>query len=68
MESKTAMPNRKMQIGQSNRKHKHWRVTLIYSDNEIFGRVFIDREKAESYAARQKKSPVVKSARIEPVD
>jgi hypothetical protein len=62
------MPNRKMEIGHGNRKHKHWRVTLIYNDNEIFGRVFIDRDKAESYAARQKKSPMVKNARIEPVE
>ncbi len=62
------MPDRKMEIGRGNRKHKHWRVTLIYTDNEIFGRVFIDRNKAESYAARQKKSPLVKNARIEPVE
>jgi hypothetical protein len=41
---------------------------LIYNDNEIFGRVFINRDKAESYAARQKKSPLVKNARIEPVE
>jgi hypothetical protein len=62
------MPNRKMEIGRGNRKHKHWRVTLTYNDNEIFGRVFIDRDRAESYAARQKKSPLVKNARIEQAD
>jgi hypothetical protein len=46
------------------RKHHHWLVTVTYSDDETFGRVYIDREKAEKFAARQKKSPVVKKTRI----
>ena len=50
------------------RKHKHWQVTVYYHDGEKFARVYIDRERAERFAERQKKSPVVKSARILEVD
>ncbi len=46
------------------RKHRHWRVTVSYADGEKFARVYIDRERAEKFAERQKKSPVVKSTRI----
>jgi hypothetical protein len=46
------------------RKHHHWLVTVTYSDNGTFARIYIDREKAEKFAARQKKSPVVKKTRI----
>ena len=46
------------------RKHHHWVVTITYSDNERFERVYIDRERAEKFAARQKKSPVVLKTRI----
>ncbi|GAC1639036.1 MAG: hypothetical protein NVS9B14_19950 [Candidatus Acidiferrum sp.] len=47
------------------RKHAHWRVTLTYFDKEVFGRVYIDQEKAKKFASRQTKSPLVKSAHIE---
>jgi hypothetical protein len=47
------------------RKHPHWLVTLSYFDKDVFGRVYTDRRKAEGFAARQKKSPMVKSTRIE---
>jgi hypothetical protein len=50
------------------RKHKHWQVTVYYQDGEKFARVYIDRERAERFADRQKKSPVVKSTRILEVD
>jgi hypothetical protein len=46
------------------RRHHHWSVTVTYADNETFGRVYIDRERAEKFAARQKKSPVVSKTRI----
>ena len=46
------------------RKHQHWQVTVYYHDGEKFARVYIDRERAERFAERQKKSPVVKTARI----
>jgi len=46
------------------RKHHHWVVTLTYSDGERFARVYIDRKKAEKFAERQKKPPLVKKTRI----
>ena len=46
------------------RKHRHYRVTVIYRDGEKFVRVYADRVKATKFAERQKKSPVVKEARI----
>ena len=50
------------------RKHRHWQVTVYYQDGEKFARVYIDRDRAERFAERQKKSPVVKSTRILEVD
>jgi hypothetical protein len=50
------------------RKHRHWQVTVFYHDGEKFARVYIDRERAERFAERQKKSPVVKATRILEVD
>lgn len=50
------------------RKHRHWQVTVYYSDGEKFARVYIDRERAVRFAERQKKSPVVKATRILEVD
>ena len=50
------------------RKHHHWQVTVYYHDGEKFARVYIDRERAERFAGRQKKSPVVKATRILEVD
>ena len=50
------------------RKHHHWQVTVYYADGENFARVYIDRERAQKFADRQKKSPVVKATRIMEVD
>jgi hypothetical protein len=50
------------------RKHRHWQVTVYYHDGEKFARVYIDRQRAERFAERQKKSPVVKATRILEVD
>ncbi|MGH9682134.1 MAG: hypothetical protein ACRD4S_00770 [Candidatus Acidiferrales bacterium] len=50
------------------RKHRHWQVTVYYHDGERFGRVYIDRDRAERFANRQKKSPIVKATRILEVD
>jgi hypothetical protein len=50
------------------RKHRHWQVTVFYSDGEKFARVYIDRERAAKFASRQKRSPMVKSARVTEVD
>ena len=46
------------------RKHHHWLVTVSYADGEKFGRVYTDKDKASRFADRQKRSPVVKTARI----
>jgi len=46
------------------RKHKHWQVTVFYKDGERFARVYTDRTKAGRFAERQRKSPVVKTARV----
>lgn len=46
------------------RKHKHWQVTVFYRDGEKFARVYTDRKKAAAFAVRQKRSPVVKTARV----
>src|SRR5579862_1011536 len=54
--------------GDRRRKHRHWQVTVYYNDGEKFARVYIDRERAERFADRQKKSPVVKATRILEVD
>lgn len=50
------------------RKHRHWQVTVYYADGEKFARVYIDRDKAASFAERQKRSPVVKATRVLEVD
>jgi hypothetical protein len=46
------------------RKHRHWQVTVYYRDGRKFARVYTNREKAAGFAQRQKKSPVVKTARV----
>ena len=56
---------RRSKFGKDKRrKHRHWLVTVFYADGEKFGRVYIDREKAIRFAERQKKSPVVRTARV----
>ncbi len=49
------------------RKHAHWLVTVSYGDQDVFGRVYTDREKAERFAARQLKSPLVKNAKVKQI-
>jgi hypothetical protein len=56
---------KKSKFGKDKRrKHRHWQVTVYYQDGEKFARVYIDREKAQRFAERQKKSPVVRATRI----
>ena len=50
--------------GDKRRKHKHWQVTVFYKDGERFARVYTDKDKATRFADRQRKSPVVKTARV----
>jgi hypothetical protein len=49
------------------RKHHHFLVTVFYEDGEKFGRVYTDKDKANRFAERQRRSPVVKAARISQV-
>jgi len=37
---------------------------VYYHDGEKFARVYTDRKKAAAFAIRQKRSPVVKAARV----
>jgi hypothetical protein len=46
------------------RKHHHWQVTVFYKDGERFARTYTVYARATGFAARQKKSPVVKMARV----
>jgi hypothetical protein len=46
------------------RRHHHYLVTVNYADGEAFGRVYTDKEKATKFAERQRRSPIVKSARV----
>ena len=46
------------------RKHHHYKVVITYADGEKFARVYLDRETARKFAAREKRSPVVKATRV----
>lgn len=50
------------------RKHRHWEVTIFYHDGKRFSRVYIDRERAHRFAERQRKSPIVRAAKVREVD
>jgi hypothetical protein len=50
------------------RKHRHWEVTIFYHDGQRFSRVYIDRERAHRFAERQRKSPIVRAAKVREVD
>src|SRR6266481_3707702 len=62
------MPKNKDAYNEERKQeYRYWRVIVTYNDGETSGnRVFKGREKAEEWAARQKKSPVVKKAVLEP--
>jgi hypothetical protein len=56
---------RRAKFGKDKRrKHRHWQATVFYKDGERFARVYTDKEKATGFAERQRKSPVVKMARV----
>ena len=63
--SKIASKKDKTAFGKDRRrKHHHYLVTVYYADGEKFGRVYTDEDKAMRFATRQRRSPVVKSARV----
>ena len=52
-------------LGEDNRrKHHHFVAKIFYEDGEVFARRYTDRDRAVAFADRQRKSPVVKSARV----
>lgn len=53
--------------GDGRRKHRHWEVTIQYHDGKKFVRVYTNKERAERFAERQKRSPVVRTAKIREV-
>jgi len=58
----------KSEFGKDRRrKHHHFLVTVSYSDGETFGRVYTDKDKATRFAERQRRSPMVKTARVSQV-
>lgn len=61
------MPTNELRKKDGRRRHSHWLVTVFYTDRERFGRVYTNLDKAERFATRQKKSPVVEFTRIEQV-
>ena len=66
---KSGQQRRKPGFGKDKRRtHRHYRVTLTYHNGEKFARVYSDRLKAANYAKHQRKSPVVKEARVMEVD
>jgi hypothetical protein len=64
------LPRKTVRDGKSEfgkdrrRRHHHYLVTVNYADGETFGRVYTDKEKAAKFAERQRRSPIVKSARV----
>ena len=55
----------KSEFGKDRRrKHHHFLVSVNYADGETFGRVYTSKEKATRFAERQRRSPIVKSARV----
>jgi hypothetical protein len=65
---KKSVRDEKSQFGKDRRrKHHHFLVTVNYADGETFGRVYTDKAKATRFAERQRRSPVVKSARVSQV-
>jgi len=66
--TKTVPRKQKTQFTDKRRRHSHYQVTVFYADGEKFARVYTDKQKATNFAARQKKSPVVKMARVAEVN
>jgi hypothetical protein len=46
------------------RVYRYWHVILFYTDGGWFLRMYPNREKAVAFADRQKKCPLVKTARV----
>jgi hypothetical protein len=63
--ARKTVKDEKSQFGKDRRRrHHHYLVTVNYADGENFGRVYTDKDKAARFAERQRRSPIVKSARV----
>ena len=67
VESRSMLAHSKRK-GDKRRKHHHYQAKVFYRDGETFARTYTDRRKAESFAERERKSPVVKMARVTEVN
>lgn len=47
-----------------SRKHRHWKVNVYYVGGGKFIRVYTDRRRAENFAAKERRSPVVRYVRV----
>jgi hypothetical protein len=51
--------------GKGGRRiHSYFQVVITYHDGDEFSRTYTNEEKAKGFAKRQKRSPVVKAARV----
>lgn len=58
---KQALPER----GKGGRrKHSYFQVVITYHDGDEFSRIYTNEEKANGFAKRQERSPIVKAARV----
>jgi uncharacterized Fe-S cluster-containing radical SAM superfamily protein len=60
-----AVKRKETKFGKDRRRKHHLSsVTVYYGDGETSERIYVDLAKARCFAARQKKSPVVKRTRV----
>jgi hypothetical protein len=48
----------------NRRKYHHYQARVVYTDGEAFARTYTNRKKADTFAERQRKSPVVRMVRV----
>jgi hypothetical protein len=57
-----------LSINSKKKSSTDWQATVFYQDGERFARLYADPGKATGFADWQKKSPVVKMARVTEVN
>ena len=57
-----------MRFRDKRRRHQHWQATIPYTSGEQFARTYTDRTRAKAFAARQRKSLVVRTTRVAEVN
>jgi hypothetical protein len=61
------IPGYKKVSKRPKKKHKHYRVTVTYTDGDKFVRVYTDLGKAQKYAIRARKSPFARRVVVQEV-